>query len=260
MTTCKGCIFAEIENYSIPGVLTLMPLYRQCGCRLGRLDKFRERGAAVTPPSGRAREHFEIDRSCNAKILREAGISPEEAQARLREHVGLGFAAVVLLDGDLERASLEGTLSSLLRSSIRPQAIIAIGDDPEGCDAAAAWLGANSPCHWRVHRILADRAEQGDYKSPRRRAIDAEVAALRGRPVDYYALLSPGVEVAADLFERMEVAVNDELRALPFVRDETHRRGGVKVVQVGAHLALDGFRGRTLWTKFALAGIRPEAV
>lgn len=235
---CKGCVFAEYDGLC------------QVGCNLGRIDKFRERGADVKveltdtdAPDGGVSTYVIKDRVCLARRTEDSDVirtnRPNEWAKAVRKEIELRLEAVIVLNGGSSLEDLKMTVTSLEKQSLRPiSTVIVINqDDVPALTVIWAMRGSTLP-EWRV-RHIREREENGERVSLERAldlSVDTEKRCL------YYSVFHAGFEVPENFVSDIDRRLNDELEQFTMLMpiDEDDERNNGLTIQTYAHVKFGG--------------------
>ena len=224
-SSCQNCVFAFTKGHGPVDGET------QTGCRLGRIEKFRERGTSVELKYDKwGSGFFIINRFCSANRNREwaAGLSEEQQERKVREEVALA-AHVYVPVWSPTMDEIKTTLDSLTHQKPKPAAveILVKGDKRPG--KLILWLQHAYPdLNWKV-TVLTDEEATPDA------AIDSAVPRCESM---FYAVFNSGVAAPADFLQELDRLVNDELYAFALIPGDTEGNG--RVVLKDMHLQLGG--------------------
>ncbi len=181
--SCRNCCFAVRESET------------QVGCKLGRLEKFREQGCVVDAEDGTGAEFCVINgRMCNAHRLVESDWAHQYAGRELeqvREEIALRLAVFVVVDEVVSEDELVATARSLLAQERPPQETFFVHNGGMKPGRLAAILRRELASHitWRVVGVFPE----GDTRPSRPAALDLAIA--QAKQSSWYAVFNGGFVV-----------------------------------------------------------------
>ena len=223
-TTCENCVFATFADEQWEPFET--PIRTQTGCRLGRLDKFHERGVPIELRQTQdGRLAALIGRVCMAarKSPWGDGMSPEVQEAKVRKE--MRFAChVYILALNATPEEIERTLESLIVQ--KPQPIVA--------EVLLQGRTRPGPLIRRFNENFAGRIQWvltviNTDETTDSQAIDSAVARCRS---PFYAIFHAGVQAPADFLANLDKAVNEELLTFSIVPGDVSDNGLVVLTQM----------------------------
>jgi len=247
VTQCRNCVFAIYEGET----------QIENGCTLGRLAQFEARGATITGYDDGHKQFLTIDRFCNACHNRQSpylkGTTLAEWETAVRETIRMRLAVVIYCDASTTEDQLDRTLAGWAIGTIRPRKILIVLDDT-GFDsdaAIAALRTAQIGTAWEVITPLPwDEQEQVPYASHRDRCLDIAVQKLDAGTILYYHAMNAGQEPVPGYIDRLDRAINEELRPIVTVPDTPF--GYTTMVAYHKHNDVVGNKGESIVTKFAV--------
>lgn len=217
-TACRGCAFADEkmvwETKQITDDLSV-PSYRsQTGCKLGRLDKYRQQGTEVLDAGDENGDEFYIVNGRACAAYRDwgrgwgAGVPQENWPATVRaELTALADVVIPLEDaGDLDK--LPATLDSLRALELAPATVTVVNNAGIGMGRVIAAMNkAGTGLNWQVTDVR-ERARDGSRVDVAR-LVDIVQAKLKGH---FYTLLAAGDELPPSFTADLDRAVVDDMR------------------------------------------------
>jgi len=237
-TVCRDCAFSEYEGE------------RQTGCRLGKLDKFRQLGETIIPAYDDTGKDFYIiqDRFCvfwrdpNWKDSEFARIPKDKRNydslaTRVRHEVRAKFLTIVYLDENSTISDLKKTVNSLKSGSLRPKKIIFCDNKSSVDTRELIKVAKSSGCLWGLERIVEDNASK-------QRCVDIAVKKSKSSENTYYSFFSAGEPVLKNFHSDIDNAINDDLTKFLALYVEPEEKEGVVsegfVGQVHIHKQIGG--------------------
>ena len=242
-TACRDCAFAEYDDNT------------QTGCKLGKLEKFRQNGASVKEVFDETnKEYFVVDgRFCvfwrRPSWLKQNEVVKLGAEKAARKEVQARFAAVVHISDGSSLKDVEKTVNSLLKqspqpeklvftnsSSIKPSKLVVLGKHFSVNLKIPKERGCN---YWKIEQI---KEEGVNFL----RAIDIAVKGLSANDQNYYCCFNAGFEVPEDFTNKVDDSINEDMNRFLLLTSENE--DGF-VGQIHMHKSIGGNHGKNFVDK-----------
>lgn len=206
-TICRDCIFAEFTDDAVT----------QIGCKLGRLDKFREKGKAHPIEDENGLEYYEINTFCNTCRNSEWDDKFSEPVERVLKEVELKVDAVIIDDTNHDnwQEDILTSVRSLINQNLRPCRIVIV-------------------CYRKTKPVTTLRDEMDkagikydivnvlDYSSSPYALLNHGVKRCRNQ---FYTVVESGDELPLDYFENINKIINDELGQFSMIEPKEQLTG-----------------------------------
>lgn len=235
---CRDCSFAVYDDQT------------QTGCKLNKLDKFRERGADITEAYDETGRNFFIveDRFC--VFWRENGWeelpawgvprdkrSDSALEARVRHDVRTKIFSVIYMDKNSSLSDLKKTANSLRSGDLRPVHTVFCNNKSDIETKDILKIAKNSGGLWGIESI----AEEGASKQ---RCLDICLKKSKSKDHVFYSFFASGYKVPKNFHSDIDSAINDELMAFLVLDPEGDNENGEVpngfVGQVHVHRKIGG--------------------
>ena len=217
-STCETCIFATYDN-SV-----------QTGCRLGRLDKFAERGVAIhSRLTEDNRNVFVIERFCSAARNAEWVEGQTDPEATVRKELEVACHVYVLALGATFE-DIAKTLHSLTHQQPKPTVVEVLVQGTERPGKLILQMQHEFPegLNWKVRVLNSDETNAED-------ALDRAVPLSNAT---FYAVFTAGTQVPSTFLKDLDRLVNDELYSFGAITPDNAGEG--LVVLRDMHMRLGG--------------------
>lgn len=225
-TACKECVFAVYGDKT------------QTGCRLGRLEKYRERGQVVEAMDNDL--EFEIVNGTSCHFYRDrrtdwAGQYADDPAGRARQEVTLRFDCVVVLGHCSSLEELGKTLDGLRGQVLRPVGVYVVhNNDAFGIAAAHAFMVKNGHgLNWTLTDVI--RRDNNGERLRQQDCVDEVFGKFRGH---FYVVVPPGHQLPETFLLNVDRAVNDEMERFGVLLPTAEVP--VMLVQHSFHRSFDG--------------------
>ena len=232
VTSCKSCVFSIRDEEG----------FRQTGCKIGRIEKYRKKGIPIIEARDEEGEFYGLETWCNAYREEPWKIAHKEedlpAVARLESAPNVSF--IILVKDTID--NLEKTIESILnQDKIKACRIVIVH---MGKEAKVDYLDLIEKCK--------DLLEgQIDYKvqniMPNLSQLEAIDAAFINLLNGYYSVFECGKEAPRDLIDTIHANLYDKLKNIGLIRGYDGVNGLTS--QCVLHKFLYGNRGASLETK-----------
>lgn len=199
--SCEGCVFAVPYTAGGP--------FRQVGCRMGRVDKFREQGCLDD-----GGDYLKVvDRVCNARREYPWGeaISHREQEEVVREEIRLKTAAILVVHGFDSQADIELSLSTLLAKDDEGRPVF----DEVFVVRNQSMKGAKE-FHSRLEEILTEsghpRASFIQMAEPDSVLVALDQAVAAVKEAAFYMVVTPGTRVSPSFSSRLNHFINEQVK------------------------------------------------
>jgi hypothetical protein len=224
-TICRDCIFAEFTDDAVT----------QVGCKLGRLDKYRDNGKATAIEDDNGLEYYEISTFCNTCRNPEWDDKFSDPVERVLKEVELKVDAVILDDSNHAnwQDEIMTSVKSLLAQELRPCRIVIV-------------------CYRKNDKFLNMRAEMEkagikydivnvlDYAKSPYALLNQGVKKCRNQ---YYTVVESGDELPVDYFSKLNNILNNELGKFSMIEPQEQLTG--LTVQRQLHQMVQNLTGAT---------------
>ncbi len=206
-TICRDCIFAEFTEDSVT----------QTGCRLGRLDKYRDKGKTNLIEDENGLEYYEISTFCNTcrdKMWDDKFSEPVE---RVMNEVQLKVDAIIIDDSNHEnwQQDIEISIKSLINQSLQPCRIVIVCYRKTKPITALRELMDKSGIKYDIVNVL-------DYSSTPYALLNHGVKKCRNQ---FYTVVESGDELQSDYFSKINSLINDELAQFSMIEPQEQLTG-----------------------------------
>lgn len=237
-TVCRDCCFAEYEEDT------------QIGCKLGKIDKFRETGSEIVEAYDEIGKEFYIinDRFCvfwrepDWKDSQYANIPKDKRNdsslaTRVRHEVRAKFLTILYIDKDSTLKGLKKTVNSIKSGALRPVKIIFCDNKSNIETKEILKIAKSSSCLWGIEKIAEESASK-------LRCVDICMRKSKSMQTSYYSVFSSGNVVPKDFYSDIDSVINDDLETfLALYPKEKEDEGDVSdgfVGQVHIHKQIGG--------------------
>tara|TARA_R110002110_G_scaffold37253_6_gene123267 strand:- start:6082 stop:6978 length:897 start_codon:yes stop_codon:yes gene_type:complete len=231
ITSCKNCVFS-IENEE----------GNQTGCKLGRIEKYRERGVTIVEARNEESEFYGIETWCNAYRGEPWGIAnkDEDLISLVKLETTPNVSFIVLVKDSVD--GFEKTIDSILNQNEAKTARIVVAHG--GREADVDYLELIHKCNdllggkidYKVQNLMPDMSQE--------EIIDEAFDNLVN---GYYSIVECGKEVPEDLIQVLHRNLHDELKNVGLVKAHDGING--LTVQCVLHKFLVGNNGASIETK-----------
>lgn len=213
ISSCRDCIFAiyhqSKEWYKI-----------QTGCKFSRVEKFRERGTSVDWVNTDAVSHHQIHTFCN-NIRDKSWQQSQHTQDldflawKVSKDNEVRWSPVVwLTDSENHIENIKTSIKSVLTQKIPPQQIVVSVDCKldfvELISEIKSWYKETGS----LVPLFFNRVLSSDYE---RQVIDSGLTKVTST---YYVAIRAGTELPEDFIEKVNSAINTELKMVAVVHNE----------------------------------------
>tara|TARA_R100000808_G_scaffold2804_3_gene10528 strand:- start:53555 stop:54478 length:924 start_codon:yes stop_codon:yes gene_type:complete len=234
VTSCAFCCFAEYEDKT------------QVSCELGRIEKFRERGAEIVEAEDGEREFYLIHRMCNCYREKDWAEYWKDKKKRVLKENSVRVNFIVPINEGDTIEDLQKTLVS-----------IATQDDFEATKVVTMNNSSrdNFEIIHKLHEVFGSYAEQTSYLNKSEEGTtfvggimvdkDQDFWTVLEASIDYatngfYMIAKAGSVVPSDTLSKLNKAVNVELRQLVMVEPKEKESYDGMVVLCALHKYLNG--------------------
>lgn len=250
-TICRDCIFATYDN----GIgLEKDEVLTQRGCKLGRLDIFKEKNQAKLELNEDCNhEYYRISRFCNTCRDMEWGAMYFDPEKKILEHTQDQYDCVVVHTG--EKTAV--TIKSLINQTIKPHKIIVVVKDKTCSNFKQLLEDIKTVClgyeKYEILRLLEDVAYD--------ELIDSAVKKCTGL---MYSIFSSNYVVPPNFIENIDREINGKLNHIAMILPRLFKSTGCLdydeirqsyildnglTVHVGIHNGLFGNIGESIQNK-----------
>lgn len=229
-TTCKGCVF------EIPGA---------GGCTLGRLDKFRERGAQIQiEERDGEKTHLIKGRVCMMSRNRASSwasvYKPSEWATQARDEVRVRMHAIIIVNTEDTDATIIETAQALALQTLPLVGVhFVIRNGAFKRTAHVRKLLESIPkLKWSIVTMLD--TEINGAPPWFGRCIDEAIKRLNPTTCQYYVVVLPGKPIPKNMVEIVDRMLNDELRQFVMLTPQSGEFHQL-VVSLAAHQKVGGF-------------------
>jgi len=221
ISSCKDCVFGIYHQST--------PYHRiQTGCKFSRVEKFRERGTLVDWVNGDAVSHHQIHTFCS-NIRDKSWQSQQHTQDldflawKVSKDNEVRWSPVIwVTEAEIQGTSLQrsvilsvsDTISSVLAQKIPPQQIVisidAKIDFVELISEIKSWYKETGS----LVPLFFNRVLSSDYE---RQVIDSGLTKVTST---YYVAIRAGTELPEDFIEKVNSAINTELKMVAVVHND----------------------------------------
>ena len=221
-TSCRDCVFAEYDGKT------------QKGCKLGRINKFMERGTDVAECYDNEKEFFVvIDRYCTACRDHNWGKQHKTDiwEDLVREQIETKMEFYIIVPEGVSIEEVEYTVSQAIKNTIKPSKIHLIRHPKSSIKPSklVSWLRNymdGTGIQWEAHMIpLSEGTETGVI-------IDH---AVKEKGSQFFATFLAGRDIPAHFVERVNHLLNEELERFVLMMSESDIWHGV-VMQRAAYI------------------------
>lgn len=214
-TACRGCAFADETQVFDSGQIgdpPRAPGFRsQTGCKLGRLDKYREQGADIVEAVDETGDEFFVvnGRKCLAHRDKAWADRVPEANraAAVRAELTVRADVVVPVGSADEVDRLPATLDSLRALELKPATVTVVNNSDVGMGRLVSTLArAGAGLDWQVTDIKERAADGGRVDLDR--AVDIASAKFKGH---FYTVLPAGETLPPSFTADLDRAVVDDM-------------------------------------------------
>ena len=232
VTSCKSCVFSITDKEG----------FKQTGCKIGRIEKYRKKGIPIIEARDEEKEFYGIETWCKAYREEPWEIAHKEedlpAVARLESAPNVNF--IILVKDTMD--NLEKTIGSILNQ-----------DNIKACRIVAVHMGKEAEVDYLdlIEKCKDLLEEQIDYKvqniMPNLSQLEAIDATFTNLLNGYYSVFECGKEVPRDLIDTIHANLYDKLKNIGLIKGYDGVNG--LTCQCVLHKFLYGNRGASLEIK-----------
>lgn len=206
-TICRDCIFAEFTDDAIT----------QTGCKLGRLDKFREKQKAKIIEDENGLEYYEIGTFCNTCRNTEWDDKFSEPVERVLKEIEIKVDAVILDDSNHEnwQQEIETSVNSLINQTIKPCRIVIVCYRKTKPISTLKALMDKAEIKYDIVNVL-------DYCSNPYELLNHGAKRCRNQ---FYTVVESGDKLELDYFEKLNKLINDDLAQFSMIEPQEQLTG-----------------------------------
>ena len=206
---CRDCSFAVYDEEHDT----------QTGCKLNKIEKFRERGCTVTPAYDETGKDFFIIENRFCVFWREKGWeeddrfqvpknkrSDSQLATRVRHDVRTKFFTIIYIDQSHSLADLKKTANSIKSGLLRPKQVMFCDNHSKIEMKDILKIAKNSGGIWGVERIAEKDASK-------QRCVDICMKKAKSKDHVFYSFFESGHKVDKNFHSDIDNAINDELMA-----------------------------------------------
>ena len=239
VTSCAACCFAEYEDKT------------QVGCELGRIEKFREKGAKIIEAEDGEREFYVVHRMCNCYREKDWAEYWKHKKKRVLKENAIRVNFIVPINEDDTLEGLEKTLLSIdTQEEFEAVKVITMNNSNKD----------NFDIVHKLHEVFGSYAEQTSYLNKSEEGTTFVGGSMVEKNSDfwtlleasfafvvngYYAVFNCGTEVPLDFLKTINRAINEDLEQVLMIEpfDESSHDG--LTVSCALHKYLSGSKDTT---------------
>lgn len=192
-TICRDCIFADFTDDSVT----------QTGCKLGRLDKFREKNKTKLVEDENGLEYYEISTFCNTCRDNTWDDKFSDPIAKVLEEVKIKVDGLVIDDSNHPNweDDVLKSVNSLINQTVKPCRIVVVCYKKINPFGKMRKLMDDAGIKYDIVNVI-------DYSNNPYTLLNAGVKRCRNQ---YYTVVESGDELPLDYFQKLNSIINDEL-------------------------------------------------
>lgn len=221
-TICRDCVFAEFTDDAIT----------QTGCKLGRLDKYREKEKAHIVEDENGLEYYEINTFCNTCRDSTWDDKFSDPVKRVMEEVSIKVDALIIDDSNHDDwyNDVMKSVNSLVNQTIKPCRIVIVCYRKLKPITALKELMDNAEIKYDIVNVL-------DYSSSPYALLNHGVRRCRNQ---FYTVVESGDELPLDYFDKLNKIINEDLSQFSMIEPQDQLTGLTvqrKLHHMSQHLA-----------------------
>ena len=224
-TICRDCIFAEFTDDAVT----------QIGCKLGRLDKYRDKGKAKPIEDENGLEYYEITTFCNTCRNKEWDDKFSDPVERVLAEIQLKVDAIIIDDSNHEKwyDDIMVTVKNLINQELPPCRIVIVCYKKTKPFSSLRDLMDKAGIKYDIVNVL-------EYSKSPYALLNHGVRKCRNQ---YYTVVESGSELPNDYFARLNSILNDELGQFSMIEPQDQLTG--LTVQRKLHQMIQNLTGKT---------------
>lgn len=236
-TKCNGCVFAQ-DLTGIAGFRT------QLDCRLGRIEKFRERGTTVSNELTEDTHYSFLvieGRACNALRYPEAwpegaNLSPEVQVTQVKKEISITAELLVLITKKSTLEDVYKSVQDVYDMRYKPTVLHLINNSPIPTPDIINLVKShpyNEEYMWRVHNMR----KGGKNFGTKDECIEFVVHNVEAR---YYCVFDAGYHIPDNYLERINNALVEELERFSVLESDNYPNGIFVAADLHRHSVIAG--------------------
>jgi len=192
-TICRDCIFAEFTDDAVT----------QTGCKLGRLDKFRDKGKTKPIEDENGLEYYEISTLCNTCRDKNWEDKFTDSIPRVIKEVELKIDAIILDDSNHDNWHQDVMVSvqSLLNQVLKPCRIVVVVYNKMKAFSGLKELLDKAGIKYDIVNVL-------EYTNNSYLLLNHGISRCRNQ---YYSVVESGNVLPNDYFAKLNKIINNDL-------------------------------------------------
>lgn len=213
-TPCKNCIFAEYNDIT------------QIGCKLGMIEKFRNKGTPILEVYDNDKEFYVIQgRRCMSARTKHwfyKDYTVTEQRAMINREVAIPYNAIIFAEHKSYN-DIKKTIESLAAQTIKPWKITVVLLNNHPDTQRILKVLDNTTLSWKIQGMMLPN-------TPKQQVLNTIVGHV---PITWYAVFHAGCVVPKDTFDTINKFIHEELNVVTVIRPNS--QGDCSVVLREVH-------------------------